>query len=277
MPGILYLVATPIGNLGDITFRAVETLRGVDLIACEDTRHSQKLLSHLGIHAKTVSYHAHNENERSDELLRRLMDGESVAVISDAGTPGISDPGFRLIEKAIEKGISVVSVPGPVAFVNAVVASGLPTDSLFYGGFLPSKTGERRRRLEEVKSIPATLVFYESPHRLAGALSDCLAVLGNRKSAVARELTKLYEEFTRGNLSRLAAEFAENDVKGEIVIVVDRFRLDAETPAEATILPARVAELEAGGLDRKEALKRAAKEFGVSKSEAYRQVQAGKK
>lgn len=277
MPGTLYLVATPIGNLGDITFRALETLRGVDLIACEDTRHSQKLLNHLGIHAKTVSYHEHNENERSPELLRRLINGESVAVVSDAGTPGISDPGFRLVQEAINKGVSVVPVPGPAAFVNAAVASGLPTDSIYFGGFLPSRSSERRRRLEEVKGIPATLIFYESPRRLAKSLADCRDIFGNRKAAVARELTKLHEEFVRGDLAELAEEFDKREAKGEIVIVIDRHSAGVENPDKSTSLAGRVEELEAGGLDRKEALKRAAKEFGIGKSEAYRRVQAEKK
>src|SRR5215213_1712293 len=172
MNGTLYLVATPIGNLQDITFRAVETLKSVDVIACEDTRHTKKLLNHFGIANKLVSYHEHNESERAEELVEVLKTGVSVAVVSDAGTPGICDPSFRIVGRAIEIGAAVVPVPGAVAFVNAVAASGLPTDSIFFGGFLPSKKGERRRRFQELAAIPATLSFYESPRRISAALSD---------------------------------------------------------------------------------------------------------
>ena len=192
MPGTLYLVATPIGNLQDITLRALETLRVVDLIACEDTRHTRNLLNHFRISNRTVSYHEHNEQERAEELADRLIRGESIAIVSDAGTPGICDPGFRIVQRAIEIGAPVVPIPGPAAFVNAVVASGIATDSLFFGGFLPAKKGERRKRLEELRDIPATLVFYEAPHRLARSLLDCYEVLGDRQASVARELTKLH-------------------------------------------------------------------------------------
>src|SRR5512140_1541877 len=170
MPGTLYLVATPIGNLQDITLRAIETLRSVDVIACEDTRHTRNLLTHLRISKKLISYHEHNEFERAEELADRLLAGESIAIVSDAGTPGISDPGFRIVQRAAEIGIAVVPIPGAVAFVNAAAASGLPTDSLFFGGFLPAKKGERRKRLAMVQDIPATLIFYEAPHRLAKSL-----------------------------------------------------------------------------------------------------------
>ncbi|MCC6327021.1 MAG: 16S rRNA (cytidine(1402)-2'-O)-methyltransferase, partial [Acidobacteria bacterium] len=192
MTGTLYLVATPIGNLADISLRAIETLKAADVIACEDTRHSRKLLDHYAISKKLISYHEHNERERAAELIERIKAGASVAVISDAGTPGINDPGFVLVSEAFAAGLPVVAVPGPAAFVTAAVVSGLPTDSIFFGGFLPSRKGERRRRLEEVRDIPATLVFYESPHRLAASLLDCLETLGDRKAAVARELTKLH-------------------------------------------------------------------------------------
>ncbi|MDI1240371.1 MAG: 16S rRNA (cytidine(1402)-2'-O)-methyltransferase, partial [bacterium] len=210
MPGILYLVATPIGNLQDMTFRAVEVLKSVDVIACEDTRHTRKLLNAFEITTKLVSYHEQNELERADELGRMLSDGRSVAVVSDAGTPGINDPGFRLVQKAVEIGSDVVPIPGAVAFVNAVVVSGLATDSIYFGGFLPSKTGERKKRLREVAEIPATLVFYETPHRIAAALSDAAAVLGERDAAVARDLTKLHEEILRGPLSELQSRFDDD-------------------------------------------------------------------
>lgn len=278
MTGTLYLVATPIGNLQDITFRALEILKTVDLIACEDTRHTQKLLNHFSIKNRLVSYHEHNEAERAVELAELLKQGKSIAVVSDAGTPAICDPSFRIVEKAAEIGADVISIPGAVAFVNALIASGLPTDSVFFGGFLPSKKGERIKRLEEVKAIPATLVFYETPHRIAKCLSDCLQVFGNRQAAIARELTKLHEEIVRGTLQDLAQNFAAKPIKGEIVLVVEReniSNLESRISNEKT-LPERLNELETEGFDRKTALKKAAKEFGLSKSEAYRIVQSQK-
>lgn len=276
MPGTLYLVATPIGNLQDISLRAIEVLRSVDLIACEDTRHSRKLLNHFSITNKLVSYHEHNEDSRAAELIAKLTDGRSIAVISDAGTPGICDPAFRLVHGSIAAGIDIVSVPGPVAFVAGVVASGLATDSIFFGGFLPSKKGERRKRLAEISEIPATLVLYETPHRLAKSLIDCLEVLGDRPAAIARELTKLHEEFVRGQLSTLAARYAVEPVKGEIVIAIER--QGSKPPVAPTLtIEARVRSLVEGGLDSKAALKQAAKDFGISKSEAYRRTQVKRK
>lgn len=270
------MVATPIGNLQDLSLRALEILKTVDALACEDTRHTRKLLTYFGISAKLVSYHEHNEQERAAELVKLLGDGKSVAVVSDAGTPGISDPGFRIVQKAIEIGAKVVPIPGAVAFVNALIASGLASDSVFFGGFLPSKKSERQRRLLEVKDIPATLVFYETPHRIARSLADCVEILGSRNAAVARELTKLHEEIVRGDLKELAEKFAEKPTKGEIVLVIERAQSLKETNRNVESLPERVSELEAEGLDRKAALKKAAKEFGMSKSEAYRIVQSQK-
>ena len=271
MLGILYLVATPIGNLQDITLRALETLRNVDLIACEDTRHTRNLLNHFRISNKTISYHEHNEQERAEEFVDRLIAGENIAIVSDAGTPGICDPGFRIVQRANEVGAKVVPIPGPVAFVSAVIASGIPADSIFFGGFLPSKKGERRKRLEEVRDIPATLVFYEAPHRLTKALIDCIEVLGDREAAVARELTKLHEEVNYGALSEILERYLASTVKGEIVLVIDRAHKKPSIPdASPKNLAARVAELASGGLDHKQALKKAAKDLGLSKSEAYR-------
>jgi 16S rRNA (cytidine1402-2'-O)-methyltransferase len=271
MKGTLYLVATPIGNLQDITFRAVETLKSVDLIACEDTRHTRKLLTHYGIRQKLTSYHEHNEQTRAEELAELLRAGKSVAVVSDAGTPAISDPSFRIVQKAHEMGAPVVPIPGAVAFVNAAIVSGLPTDSVFFGGFLPSKKGERRARLEEVKNIPATLCFYEAPHRLEKSLRDCATILGNRRAAVVREITKLHEEIRAGNFEELANHFSAHPAKGEIVLVIDRQEIQSVNPESqgSENLLARVAELEES-FDRKTALKKAAKEFNLSKSEAYR-------
>lgn len=267
-------MATPIGNLQDISLRALETLKTVDLIACEDTRHTQKLLNHFSIKNRLISYHEHNEPQRAAELAALLAEGKSIAIVSDAGTPAICDPSFRIVERANEIGAPVVPIPGAVAFVNALIVSGLPTDSVFFGGFLPSKKSERIRRLEEVKAIPATLVFYETPHRIEKALADALEILGNRKAAIARELTKLHEEIIRGDLSELFFRLAGNSVKGEIVLVIDRIsneskRLDVN---KAGTLKSRLTELESEGFERKAALKKLAKEFGLSRSEVYRRL-----
>lgn len=270
MKGTLYLVATPIGNLQDFTFRAIETLKKVDLIACEDTRHTRKLLNHYDIKNKLVSYHEHNETERAAEFSKLLAEGKSIAVVSDAGTPAICDPAYKIVQAAHEIEAQVVSIPGAVAFVNALIISGLPTDSVFFGGFLPSKKGERLNRLKEIKEIPATLVFYETPHRISKALEDCLQILGNRKAAIVRELTKLHEEVLRGGLVELVERNLQ--LKGEIVLVIEQQSENSQRqPVETNkTLGERVLELENDGIDRKNALKKAAKEFGVSRSEAYR-------
>lgn len=277
MAGTLYIVATPIGNLQDMTFRAVEILRSASVIACEDTRQTKKLLNHYEITNKLVSYHEHNESERAAELIELLREGASVAVVSDAGTPGINDPSFRIVTRAIESGIDVVPIPGAVAFVNAAVASGLATDSIFFAGFLPSKKSERRKRLSELASISATLIFYESPRRLAAALTDALEVFGDRHAVVARELTKVHEEFARGRLSELVARFSSATVKGEIVLLIDRVGEENVSTPQIRSLRQRLDELEGEGMDRKAALKKVAKEFGLSKSEAYREIQSEKK
>ncbi len=278
MLGTLYLVATPIGNLADISSRALQTLEAVDFIACEDTRHTRKLLNHFGIKKRLVSYHEHNENSRAEEFAEFLRQGKSIAVVSDAGTPAICDPALRVVQKAHEIGAKVVAIPGAVAFVNALIVSGLPTDSIFFGGFLPSKKTERRKRLSEVSKIPATLCFYETPHRLSKSLVDCLEILGSRKAAVVREITKIHEEIILGNLKELTEKFSSGDVKGEIVLVIDReeisdFRFQISNEKSLVV---RVAELEEQGIDRKLALKKAAKEFGLPRSEAYRILQSDK-
>jgi len=276
MSGTLYLVATPIGNLQDVTLRGVETLRNVDLIACEDTRHTQKLHNHLGIKKKLISFHEHNEHSRINELIGRLLAGESIAIVSDAGTPAINDPGFRIVQEAVENEIEVVSVPGPTALVTALTASGLPTDAFFFAGFLPAKKGERQSRLQDLAGMPGTLVFYEAPHRLLSSLKDCLSILGNRQAVVARELTKLHEEFARGTISSLIDHFGSGPIKGEIVLLIDRDHGETRPPDSSVSIAERIAELESGGLDRKSALKAAAKEFGVSRSDAYRELQKAK-
>src|SRR2546423_9598370 len=208
MSGTLFIVATPIGNLEDITQRALRVLREVDLIACEDTRHTQKLLNHFGISTRTISYHEHNERERAEELCGLLEEGKNVGLVSDAGTPLISDPGFRLVSAAIARGVNVVPIPGASALVAALSASGLAMDQFFFAGFLPAHATARRVKLEELGAIPATLVLYEAPHRIAATLKDAADVLGNRHAAVARELTKLHEEIRRGSLAELAEQFA---------------------------------------------------------------------
>jgi 16S rRNA (cytidine1402-2'-O)-methyltransferase len=272
MPGTLYLVATPIGNLADITHRALQVLNDVDLIACEDTRHTHKLLNHYGITTKTISYHEHNEQQRAAELIDRLKQGTNIAVVSDAGTPSISDPGFRLVRAAIENEIVIVPVPGPSALIAALIAAGLPTDEFFFAGFLPSRTSARRTRLTELQSIPGTLIFYEAPHRLAATLADAYEILGEREAVVARELTKLHEEIRRGLLSKLAADYTEKtDIRGEIVVLIDRNVIGAPaTPAVS--VATLVDQFEQAGLDHRAALKKAARELGLSRAEAYRKL-----
>jgi 16S rRNA (cytidine1402-2'-O)-methyltransferase len=275
MAGTLFVVSTPIGNLEDITFRAIRILKEVDLIACEDTRHTQKLLNHYGIKNKTISYHEHNERERAIQLIETIKEGSNVAVVSDAGTPGISDPGFRLVQLAWSNGVRVVSVPGPTAAVSALVASGIPADEFFFAGFLPARSSARRTRLSQLSNVPATLVFYEAPHRVQQSLKDMREVLGERKAVVARELTKIHEELLRGKLSELADQFnSRAEPRGEFVIVVDRHVLDE--PSDATdstqSVSAVVTNLEQQGLDSRAALKQAAKTLGLSRAEAYRRL-----
>jgi 16S rRNA (cytidine1402-2'-O)-methyltransferase len=275
MAGTLYLVATPIGNLSDISKRAGDVLGSVMLILCEDTRHSGKLLSHLGIKKKLLSLHDHNEEERIPSVLSLLETGEDIALISDAGTPGISDPGHRVVRAVIDAGFTITSIPGPVAFVNALIASGLPTDAFFFGGFLPSRKNERRKRLEDLKVLPGTLIFYETPHRIDQAVADCLEVLGDRRAVIARELTKLHEEFIRGSLSEITATLGNRDLKGEMVLMVDRSGEETRSDKSETVSEL-VAAFEKEGHDPKSALKLAAKRLGVSKSEAYRRLQMEK-
>lgn len=274
MAGTLYLVATPIGNLGDITQRALQVLRDVDLIACEDTRHTRKLLQHYGVDTRTVSYHEHNEQQRAAELIELLKQGSSIAVVSDAGTPAISDPGFRLVRAAIESGIVIVPLPGPSALVSALIASGLPTDEFFFGGFLPARSGARRARLNEVRTVPGTLIFYEGPHRLAASLRDAYEVLGERDAVVARELTKLHEELRRGRLSELAEYYSTVEPRGEIVLLIDRTVLDQPASEDSRTVAALVEQFEAAGLDHRAALKKAARELQLSRAEAYRRLLA---
>jgi 16S rRNA (cytidine1402-2'-O)-methyltransferase len=276
MAGTLYLVATPIGNLEDMTHRAVRLLGEVDVIACEDTRHTKTLLNHYVIKTKTISYHEHNERERAAELLERLKSGANVAIVSDAGTPAISDPGFRLARMAIDSGVSVVPVPGASALITALVASGLPTDEFFFGGFLPARSGARRTRLAELRSLPATLIFYEGPHRIAATLKDAREILGEREAVVARELTKHYEEIARGRLSELAARFSSAEsARGEMVLIIDRTEIQGEKVEKVVAsIGTLVTEFEGKGHDHRAALKKAARELGLSRDEAYRRLMA---
>ena len=267
MPGILYLVATPIGNLADITYRAVETLRAVTAIACEDTRQTRKLLDHYNIQRPLVSYHEHNEAERAAALLERLHAGDDIALVSDAGTPLISDPGCKLAAEAAAAGIAVTSVPGPSAALAALTSSGLPTDRFFFEGFLPPKGAARRERINALAGIPATLLFYEAPSRLAAALADLAAELGPRPAAVARELTKLYEETRRGALTELAAHYAaEGPPKGEIVIVVGPPL--AAAPLEADALDREIVAA-LGALSVKDAAAAVAAQTGLPRRQVY--------
>jgi 16S rRNA (cytidine1402-2'-O)-methyltransferase len=278
-PG-LYLVATPIGNLGDITLRALDVLRRVDRIACEDTRQTQKLLNHFGISKPTESLHEHNEHERTAGLVEALRTGARIAVVTDAGMPGISDPGSWLSSAAIEAGIAVFPIPGANAALSALVASGLPTGEFHFHGFLPEKAGARRTRIETLAAAgdeAGTLVFYEAPHRILDTLGDLEAVFGpTLKVVIARELTKVHEEFLRGTVSEVRSELAGRDrIRGEITLLVQApaepgRRLACETKT----ITERVAQLQAeAGIDEKEALKRLAREMGQSKSEIYRELQ----
>ena len=275
MGGTLYLVATPIGNLEDITLRALRVLREVDLIACEDTRHTRKLLSHYEISRPTISYHEHNERERASLLVARLEAGENIALVSDAGMPLISDPGHRLVREAILRGINVVPVPGPSALIAALAASGLPAVEFTFAGFLPPKRGARRARLAELAASPATLIFYEAPHRLRESLADAYDMLGDRQCVIARELTKVHEEIARGMLSEMAALACERPLKGEIVLLLGPAVGDNRLkPVQGSISEEVEEIMRSEGLDRKSALKRVARLRGITRSEAYRRMVA---
>lgn len=272
-PG-LYLVATPIGNLEDITLRALRILRSVDRIACEDTRQTQKLLNHFGIATPTVSYHLHNEGPRAEELLAQLKQGARIAVVSDAGTPGIADPGHEIATAAIAAGIDVFPIPGANAAINALVASGLSTEAFTFHGFLPAKEGQRRTALEQLPRDNATHIFYEAPHRILDTLADIEAVFGPAQPAViARELTKLHEEFLRGTVAEIRAQLASRaSVRGEIVLLFSP--TPKQTAATTQSVAAEVAALmQSESLSEKDALKRVARERGIGKSEAYRELQ----
>jgi 16S rRNA (cytidine1402-2'-O)-methyltransferase len=274
-PG-LYLVATPIGNLEDITLRALRVLRSVDRIACEDTRQTIKLLNHFGIQTPTVSYHLHNEQSRANELVEALKAGGRIAVVSDAGMPGIADPGAAIAAEAIAADVSVFPIPGANAALSALIASGLSTESFAFHGFLPSKEGQRRSVLEALRARPeqTTHIFYETPHRIANALADIVATFGPRQRiALAREITKLHEEFLRGTASEVLQSLTERPViRGEMVLLLDGSST-AEVTAQPISLATEVDALIAQGLSEKDALKQVAKNRSIGKSDAYREYQ----
>jgi 16S rRNA (cytidine1402-2'-O)-methyltransferase len=267
MSGTLYLVATPIGNLEDITYRAVRVLREADLIACEDTRQTRKLLDHYGIRKPTVSYHEHNETGRAAELAARMLAGETVALVSDAGMPLVSDPGYRLVNAAIGAGIPVQPVPGPSAVLAALAGSGLPTDSFRFCGFLPPKHGQRLKALEQLAHETATLIFFEAPHRIVEALEAVEQALGPRPVVVAREITKIHEEFLRGTAAEVRALLsARGDVKGEITLLIAK---PDRPPADDTPVDEAVDTLILAGAERMDAIKEVARRRGLSKREVY--------
>lgn len=276
---MLYIVATPIGNLEDITLRALRVLREVDLIACEDTRHTRKLLTHYKIATPLISYHEHNEYERAVELVNKIASGLTLALVSDAGMPLVCDPGFRLVSEAITRGIAVVPVPGASALITALAASGLPTNDFMFAGFLPPKQMARRARLAKLSALHTTLIFYEAPHRIKQTLEDACDVLGNRDFVLARELTKLHEEFLRGSLEEVTELLKGREIKGEIVLLIAP-PLDsgqAKSPIKSgSILEELDALIGAEGIDQKTALKRIARLRGLTKSEAYRLMVAEK-
>ena len=270
MAGTLYLVATPIGNLEDITLRALRVLREADLIACEDTRHTRKLLDHYGISKPTVSYHEHNEAARAAELIARLVAGTSIALVCDAGTPLLSDPGYRVVTAAIEAGVAVVPIPGPSAALGALTASGLATASFRFCGFLPPKSGARRKALEQFQHDACALIFYEAPHRILDALADVQAVFGSRFVVVARELTKLHEEFLRGTAAAVREQLAKRDaIKGEFTLLIDKA---PEVVEDTTPVDEAVRALEQQGVPRMDAIKQVARARGLSKRDVYREV-----
>ena len=274
-PG-LYLVATPIGNLEDITLRALRILRSVDRIACEDTRQTQKLLNHFNIQTPTVSYHMHNEGPRTEELTVELKQGARIAVVSDAGTPGIADPGGQIAAAAIAAGVNVFPVPGANAAISGLIASGLPTDRFLFHGFFPAKAGQRKTALEELARGEVTHVFYEAPHRILDTLGDVEAVFGGSQHVVvARELTKIYEEFLRGAVSELRSQLAARSaVRGEIVLMLAPSAVTPSSEKGKTSLASEVAAvMKSDGISEMDALKRVARERGIGKSEAYRELQ----
>lgn len=277
-PGTLFLCATPIGNLGDMTFRAVETLRGVSLIAAEDTRHSRKLISHFDIHVPITSYHEHNKRNKGAELIGKLLSGQDIALVSDAGMPGISDPGADLVRLAVEAGIRVCPIPGPNAALTALVASGLCTDSFVFVGFLPKVSAQRRAQLRRLQGLPYTLLLYESPHQLKKTLADILSVLGDRRAVVGRELTKIHEEFQRGALTSLIEWFEAHPPRGEFTLIIEGHDGTENGTLETSTISREISDemivenlrrLLAEGENKKDAVRMTASKWSLSKRRVY--------
>jgi 16S rRNA (cytidine1402-2'-O)-methyltransferase len=280
-PGQLFVVATPIGNLEDVTLRALRVLRECDLVACEDTRQTQKLLHHYEIRKRVLSYHEHNEQQRAAELVALLEQGAQIALVSDAGTPGISDPGQRIVALCRARGILVTPLPGPSAVIAALAASGMGGQKFLFAGFLPARTGERQRALRALAGIACPLAFYEAPHRLVESLCDMRVVLGNRMAFVARELTKLHEELASGSLAELTEQFSERAPRGEITIVVSPQLAEGAQPPEAPDTKASLLErvetlVREKDWDEKAALKQVARELGIPRRDAYKHLLAEK-
>ncbi len=275
--GKLFVVGTPIGNLEDITLRALSTLKSSDLIACEDTRRTQKLLNHYDIHTRTISYHEHNEMTRAPELVLRMEQGSVVSLVSDAGMPVLSDPGFRLVHLAVRHKIPVVPIPGPSAMVSALVSAGLPLTEFIFAGFLPAKRSARRKALTALSAFEKTVVFYEAPHRIIETLRDVHEILGEREAVIAREVTKVHEEFLRGSVSQIRNMVKKETVKGELTVILGPGPAPSEKGGDGNSLQAEIEKLRATeGLDERSALKVIARTRGISRSEAYRQLQLEK-
>lgn len=268
MNGTLYIVSTPIGNLEDITLRALRILGEVDMIAAEDTRHSIKLLNHHGIQKPMLSYRRENEQVKSDEIIRMLHAGKSVALISDAGTPGISDPGSLIIKKAIRENVQIVSVPGPTAFVSALSVAGLPTEHFIFWGFLASQKNQRRKTISDLRYEERTLIFYEAPHRIVGSLQDMAEILGERQAALIKEITKIHEQVLRGSISEIIAEVQKTTIAGEYVIIVEGWSRTDNSVTDEMITELSL--LMRKGLGRKEAVQRIAGIYGISKKDLYK-------
>jgi len=268
--GTLYIVSTPIGNLEDITLRALRVLKEVDLIAAEDTRRTRQLLTHFGIQKPLISYHEHNERMRENSLLEKLREGKNVALVTDAGTPGISDPGEALIRRAVREKITLVPIPGPAAAMAALSVAGLPTDRFLFYGFLPSRSEARKKLLDGLRRRPETLVFYESPRRLPSLLEEAREIFGNRQVAVARELTKVYEEIRRGSLEEVLTKIEQDEIKGEVTVVMagntDEASIDSRTIREALREYRKIS-----GVSWKEAVERVTENLGAPKREVYRE------
>jgi 16S rRNA (cytidine1402-2'-O)-methyltransferase len=275
MTGILYIVATPIGNLEDITFRAVRVLREVDVVAAEDTRHTQILLNHHKIHTPLTSYHEHNEKAKAQELVARLVQGQNIALVSDAGTPVISDPGFRLVVQAIRAGVRIIPIPGASALTAVLSAGGLPTDKFVFEGFLPARRMQRRERLQTLRDETRTLIFYEAPHRLKETLDDIGELLGNREVVLAREVSKIHEEFLRGPVSELVRALGSGDVRGEVTLIING--ASGGSGVSEDRLKAEILELKGKGLRVKEIAEVLGEKFGYPKKEIYRLALHGDK